>query len=110
VGRFAGLARGLQGPAEQLRALALAAGLNPKVTSVKRSTATQRRLYDAYIHGRSIYPAAKPGTSKHERGLAFDMVLNVPRDHPAYRQLGEIWEKAGGRWGGRFKDEIHFEL
>jgi len=30
--------------------------------------------------------------------------------HPAVlRQLGALWERIGGTWGGRFGDEIHFE-
>lgn len=24
--------------------------------------------------------------------------------------LGAVWEAAGGKWGGRFNDPIHFEV
>ncbi len=48
-----------------------AAGGTVIITSVRRSAATQQRLYDAAQSGRSPYPAAKPGHSLHERGLAF---------------------------------------
>jgi D-alanyl-D-alanine carboxypeptidase len=82
-------------------------GIGVTVTSVIRSSRLQAQLYDDYIHGRRRLPAAKPGTSKHERGLAFDMVV-TPRNYQT--AVGLIWEKLGGRWGGRFKDPVHFEL
>ena len=85
------------------------AGVEPTVTSTRRSLKEQTALYDAYIHGRSKYPAAYPGTSLHEWGLAFD-VEAIP--HTALFVLGPLWEKLGfGKWGGRFShhDEIHFE-
>lgn len=79
------------------------------VTSVRRDTAKQAQLYNRYLSGKSPYPAAAPGTSKHERGLAFDL---GGLDASQLRQLGEIWESWGGRWGGRFSkpDPIHFEV
>lgn len=76
------------------------------ITSTRRSMAEQQRLYDAYIHGRSKYPAAKPGTSMHGIGWAFDLHL----DPPVYKAAGEAWERAGFTWGGRFDDEIHFDV
>lgn len=79
------------------------AGLNPRITSIRRSYASQARLYRRYLAGLSQYPAAPPGTSKHERGLAWDMVTND--DDLA----GRTWESWGGRWGGRFRDPIHYE-
>lgn len=77
--------------------------------SGKRSAATQRKLYSDYVSGRSPYPAAAPGTSKHERGLAFDL---GGLSSSQLRALGAIWTSWGGRWGGNFraKDEIHFEV
>lgn len=92
-----------------------AAGLKPQITSVRRSTAKQAALYRAYITGKSRLPAAKPGTSKHERGLAFDFVLpqlhglSVKEMTTAMEPIGRAWESIGGRWGGRFKDPVHFE-
>lgn len=79
------------------------------VTSAKRSIADQRRLYAAYVAGRSKYPAAAPGSSKHETGRAFD-IGGLSSSQLA--QLGALWESWGGRWGGNFraKDEIHFEV
>lgn len=79
-------------------------GLNPRVTSLYRSSADQARLYDRYVRGLSQLPAAPPGRSLHERGRAMDLVA----DHLDW--LGLVWEHWGGRWGGRFKDPVHFEV
>jgi LAS superfamily LD-carboxypeptidase LdcB len=79
---------------------------NVYITSATRDRKTQVRLYADWINGKSQYPAAVPGTSKHERGLAFDLGNVDPRLLAA---AGKLWESWGGRWGGRFKDRIHFE-
>jgi len=77
-----------------------------RVTSTRRSTAEQTRLYRRWLAGQSRFPVARPGTSKHEKGLAVDLVARPE----VLRRLGEAWERVGGRWGGRFNDEIHFEV
>lgn len=77
------------------------------VTSTRRSQADQARLYRAYRAGRSRYPAAPPGTSAHELGLAFDAVVTPSQYQPAY---GALWERIGGEWGGRYSDPVHFQL
>lgn len=76
-----------------------------RVTSTRRSTAEQTRLYRRYLAGQSRFPVARPGTSKHEQGRAIDLVARPE----VLRRLGLWWESLGGRWGGRFNDEIHFE-
>ena len=44
------------------------------VVSSKRSEETQKKLYDAYVaRGYTGIPAAKPGFSRHEKGLAIDL-------------------------------------
>jgi len=83
-----------------------AAGVNVTVTSTRRSMAEQQRLWDNYQAGRSRYPAARPGTSQHGLGLAFDLHL----DPPVYAAAGRLWESFGLTWGGRFNDEIHFDF
>ena len=87
-----------------LHTVAMQYGLKPRITSTYRSPADQARLYRAYLEGRSVYPAAAPGRSTHERGRAMDMVAED------LGWLGEVWEHWGGRWGGRFRDPIHFEV
>jgi len=81
-------------------------GVRVIVTSARRDLDQQARLYDAYIHGRSKYPAAPPGSSPHALGIAFDLHL----DPPVYSAAGRIWEMVGLRWGGRFNDPIHFDV
>ena len=79
------------------------------VTRGRSSRATQKRLYRNFLAGKSKYPAAPPGHSLHERGLAFDMLVSP---EAGQRLAGEAWERLGGRWGGRFSsppDPIHFE-
>lgn len=77
-----------------------------RITSTVRSRSEQRRLYNNYLAGRSRFPAAPPGRSKHELGRAIDIVARPE----TLRRLGAAWERLGGRWGGRFNDPIHFEL
>jgi len=101
-----GLDRGLSPYADWFVDRLRSAGVRVTVTSVLRTYATQARLYRRYLAGQSRFPAAAPGTSKHEKGLAFDLQL-VP---PVYSDAGALWESMGGRWGGRFRDPIHFEV
>ena len=95
--------------AKVIHELARLAGLNPVVTSTVRTYARQAELYRKWKAGLSRFPAAKPGTSRHERGVAFDMDVD---DEAALTLLGAIWEGFGPKfvWGGRFKDPIHFEF
>lgn len=100
-----GLVWWLQEPAEYLIYVAAHNGLNPRVTSTYRSYAKQKRLYEAYLRGDARFPAAPPGRSLHQAGRAFDMVVN---QEWGYRELGRLWQRMGGRWGGE-RDRIHFE-
>jgi len=76
-----------------------------QITSVRRSYYHQLELYEAALRGGARYPVAPPGRSMHEQGRAWDMI------GPAalLERAGYWWERAGGRWGGRFGDPIHFE-
>jgi hypothetical protein len=103
---FSKLVRYLRPYAEYLYDEAVRAGWQPHVTSVWRSRTSQRKLYSAYLAGRTPYPVAPPGQSAHEHGWAFDMVLAAPG---AQQLAGALWEKLGGTWGGKV-DPVHFEL
>lgn len=94
----------LQPYAHQLVDAAGAARLNPQVTSTLRSRALQTRLYRDYLRGGRGYPVAPPGTSAHEFGYAFDMVV-APME--ALWDVGQYWKNLGGVWGPG--DAIHFE-
>jgi hypothetical protein len=82
-------------------------GLHVRVTSARRGSAKQRKLYRKYLRGESTIPAAPPGHSMHEKGLAFDLEVRPERMLEA---AGHAWEQFFGlRWGGRFEDPIHFD-
>ncbi len=80
------------------------------VTSARRSAAKQQRLYDRYRRGETAIPAAPPGRSLHEHGLAFDMarIGKDPLNDQLLDWLGQVWEWAGGRHGGK-RDPVHFQ-
>ena len=98
----------LRAPARALVDAAGRAGLQPRVTSTLRSSTEQARLYRRFLAGQQAYPVAPPGTSAHEYGYAFDMVV-AGMDLEAFRELGALWQSWGGVWGGAFSDPIHFE-
>ena len=89
-------------------------GVNVTITSTRRDAATQRALFDCYQRtgcsncrrGPGCFPAAPPGRSTHDRGFAFDLHL----DPPVYQAAGQVWERLGYTWGGRFSDPIHFDF
>lgn len=76
-----------------------------RITSVRRSRAQQAALYLRFLRGLSQFPAAPPGQSKHEHGLAWDMVTEP---YSCLGTLGAFWRQAGGTWSP--KDPIHFEV
>lgn len=75
-----------------------------QITSVRRSKTEQLKLWNNRHN--NPYPVAPPGTSRHELGLAWDMV-GPPE---VLKVAGAVWESWGGTWGGRFNDPIHFEV
>lgn len=103
---FQGLVPGLRPWASGLFAVAARYGLRPRVSSTFRSNRQQAHLYQKFLRGESEFPAAPPGRSLHNFGHAFDLIV---KDESSQRWLGEVWESWGGRWGGRFRDPIHFD-
>src|SRR5439155_23074607 len=104
VAEISGLQHWLRPYATALLGLAAQRGVYVEVTSVRRSYASQARLYRNFLRGRSRYPAAPPGRSAHEHGRAFD--LNASPQ--ALACLGGVWEQARrarvGGWCGRGND------
>lgn len=103
--------------AQFLRALA-ANGIKAAVTSTRRDPRKQASLYAnfkrcgcsncAHRPGQpGCFPAAAPGTSTHQKGIAFD--LSITPDW-GYDLAGRLWESWGFTWGGRFNDRIHFDF
>lgn len=76
-----------------------------RVTSTRRSHSQQKALYAAFLAGKAQYPVAPPGSSKHELGLAVDIVTQPMSVLP---HLGAWWNSIGGTW--RPSDPIHFEI
>ena len=100
-----GLVDELVGPAADLLDAAAGAGLMPRVTSTRRSSSEQRRLYSRYLAGGAGYPVAPPGFSSHEYGEAWDMVVTPMA---ALADVGYTWQQWGGGWNP--DDPVHFEL
>lgn len=96
----------IQGAAYELFLAAADAGLLPQMTSGRRTTGQQLRLWKNYLKGASRFPALPPGLSAHEYGVAFDMLVR-PEDYLA--DVGYTWETWGGVWGGQ-GDPVHFEI
>lgn len=97
----------LRDAAKSLVADAGTSGLLPRVTSTVRSHSAQLRLYSRFLQGRSVYPTAFPGTSAHEYGEAFDLIVTP---YEALWDVGPWWvSEYGGSWGGS-RDPIHFEI
>lgn len=71
------------------------------VTSGFRSYSHQLELWNNRHN--NPYPVARPGTSFHELGRAFDMV-GPPE---LLEQAGQIWRSWGGMWSPA--DQIHFQ-
>lgn len=81
-------------------------GIPFKVTSRYRSIASQQKLYDAWIaRGKTGLPAARPGLSTHNYGIAFDATF--PADRSA--EVAEIARQNGMVWFGP-KDRVHFDI
>jgi LAS superfamily LD-carboxypeptidase LdcB len=114
VATLAGLQPWLRPWATALLLQARREGLAVVLASTRRSWSTQSRLYRRYLlnkrldpggEGIRYLPAARPGTSLHQVGRAFD--LNG--DSRALTRLGAIWKSWGGTYGGAFNDPVHFE-
>lgn len=91
--------------ANQLPAFLRQYGIPVTVTSIYRSPQKQAELYAKYLAGKMPYVVAKPGTSRHERGLAID--ISVPGQY--LKTLVSVMQALGFRWAG-MKDPVHFDL
>lgn len=89
--------------------------LRPQVTSTRRTRGQQETLYARYLaceRGKQqaqplrCLPAAPPGTSDHELGLAIDLVVGGDFRSAAQFALGRWWVSVGGLWSER--DPVHF--
>lgn len=105
--RYAGLQPELIPYAELLERVADYYGLGPvSVNSVYRSRQKQQVLYERYLKGASDFPVAPPGTSLHEKGLAWDMNVRQGSHSAQQAWLGSVWKSWGGQWSP--VDPVHF--
>lgn len=108
--RLSALDRGGRDAAQAFVAYLQRSGWPIIVTSAVRSVAQQQQLARQNPSG---LPVAAPERSRHVQRRAFDLGFRgyqwrqVPMEY--WRQMGEIWESMGGRWGGRFGDPVHFD-
>lgn len=79
------------------------AGLQPIVVSGYRSNEEQQRLYDNYRVGKSKLPAAAPGRSAHNHGLAVDVWSGNGRQ----QELIRLFKKHGAETVSN--DPPHFQ-
>ena len=99
-----GLHRDLRPYAEYAYQLGVAYGLKPVITSGFRDWAEQDLLYKRYLAGKSRFPAAPPGQSAHNYGLAFDSWV-PDRDKPIWNAIRRY---VG--WAVTDSDWVHAEL
>lgn len=88
------------------KALLRVAGIDTVVTSTKRSSSEQKRLWADFQRGLRRFPVARPGTSLHELGRAVDIVPVNPAD---LGKLVQIMRQSGFRWAGS-SDRVHFDI
>jgi|GEM_PF-734690 len=95
-------------------------GIGLVVTQGYRTLEEQERLYQ---QGRTtpgpIVTNAKPGSSLHNFGLAFDVAVvdeagnpSWPNDAALWRTIGEVGKSVGLEWGGDFNSYVdlpHFQ-
>lgn len=70
-------------------------GISGTVTSGLRDSAKQQKLYSDFIAGRSTIPAAPPGRSSHEYGLALDFVVDDGKDSQLQRAVMDWFQAMG---------------
>ena len=89
--------------ARNLPRVARSHGFRVRITSGWRSYQTQMKLYNDWYRGLSPYPVARPGTSRHEKGMALDILSTNTG------ALVSLLNSVGLRWGGP-SDPVHFEI
>lgn len=115
-GEFSNLQPEVAERAKILLAVLARYGIPARLTDTRRSSLDQWKLY---IRGRvtqgPIVTRARPGSSLHEYGRAFDITFLGPGYHAPARWwnfAGAVGRSLGLRWGGDWKtlrDRPHFE-
>ena len=82
-----------------------ARGISTVVTSTFRTVREQTFLYNMFLRGQSSFPVAPPGRSRHQFGLAVDLVAVPPSGLPV---VVEVMRSVGFQWAGA-SDTVHFD-
>jgi len=80
-------------------------GVRTVVTSTFRSVREQTFLYNMFLRGQTSFPVAPPGRSRHQFGLAVDLIPVDPSDLPV---VVDVMRAVGFRWAGT-ADSVHFD-
>lgn len=80
-------------------------GFEAVITSTFRTRSEQQFLFDQFQRGLTSFPVAPPGSSRHEFGLAVDMLAVPPSNLP---ELVSIMRSVGFQWAGP-SDSVHFD-
>lgn len=95
-------------------------GILLQIYSGTRTLLEQDALYKGYLAHRLPYPAARPGQSYHNYGLAIDVIVTNnknPRDLDSLKRASLIAKSLGMEWGGSwtstrfagYKEIHHFQ-
>jgi LAS superfamily LD-carboxypeptidase LdcB len=88
-------------------------GIHFEIASGKRDYLEQKTLFEQYSETYSTDKIGIPGTSRHEAGLAVDLIINGSISYTeSYAEVGRLWEGMGFTWGqNSSRDEYwHFEI
>lgn len=81
-------------------------GIGVTVTSTRRTRQEQTDLFRRFQAGETAFPVAVPGTSRHEQGLAVDL---VPESPACLQTVVQVMTSFGFRWAGP-ADSVHFDM
>jgi uncharacterized protein YcbK (DUF882 family) len=99
----------------ELTEYAISQGMKITYASKRCIFRTRKEQEEIYKHKKKGY-AAKPGTSRHEKGEAVDITIVGANCHdkndPKYKKLAQKWQSMGYTWGGNWKycEPWHFDL
>jgi len=79
-------------------------GIQFFITSTVRSFVEQLKLFIRFKAGQSKFPAAPPGKSTHQLGIAVDL---VPKDPSTLQDVVSLMVRHGFKWAGP-RDTVHF--
>lgn len=79
-------------------------GVHVITTSTRRTKNEQRVLFRKFVTGQSKFPAALPGSSTHEIGIAIDLVPETPGTLPT---IASVMAIHGFKWA-EARDCVHF--